>query len=550
MDGRYAEEETITRCLVEFDLGKKSALILYDDGDIDIDVSELSHKYKVGTFYTFNMFDHFADDGHSWKGPSLNEYAKCNNDKKLKEYLDERRLPTKKDCTSDADCGLYNNTYFGIVTACHKEDWDCIEKAEQNNRGSYGHGPGPAPRESFYVICQGGECIKEMNCSVCNSEITRKNCAEVQYVTGGSWQCARIGSCGCKIGCSNESDGVCPHLLCEDYVDDTDREIPYSICCYHKEYFDADCCQAAGKYWIKTNQGYVCSDKDYNPGCNPGQECSATSDGCCPNWCIIGTDADCCKQAGKYWLTNSWGGSACYNADYNRGCSPSNDCETKGDGCCPNWCSAGSDIDCCKQEGKYWLTELSGSEGCYDSHYSKGCSPESECEIFGDGCCPNWCSAGSDADCCKQAGKYWLTTSWGSYICSNQSNYNSSCLANSDCEIVGDGCCPSWCALAIDIDCCQQAGGNWQEAEYGFSCFLKNQENRTAQTKTCKLSLPDGECPSWCQYYEDADCCNEVGGYIIPGNYEFGPACAIDCPKVDCDDSLNHGFIHSVISSK
>jgi|GEM_PF-6615718 len=76
------------------------------------------------------------------------------------------------------------------------------------------------------------------------------------------------------------------------------------------------------------------------------------------------------------------------------------------DGYCPSGCSAGSDADCCLNAGKYWLKTPSGY-GCYDSNYNPGCIAGQACGVTTDGCCPNWCSAGSDADCCTQSGKCW-----------------------------------------------------------------------------------------------------------------------------------------------
>jgi len=39
------------------------------------------------------------------------------------------------------------------------------------------------------------------------------------------------------------------------------------------------------------------------------------------------------------------------------------ECSTKTDNICPAWCSAGSDYDCCIQAGKVWAD----GRGCYDA---------------------------------------------------------------------------------------------------------------------------------------------------------------------------------------
>ncbi len=81
-------------------------------------------------------------------------------------------------------------------------------------------------------------------------------------------------------------------------------------------------------------------------------------------------------------------------------------CSLVQDGCCPSSCSAGSDVDCCEDAGKCWVE----TRGCYDDcELGEGnCSIQLNCEVTNDGCCPDWCAAGSDKDCCENAGKCWI----------------------------------------------------------------------------------------------------------------------------------------------
>ena len=91
-------------------------------------------------------------------------------------------------------------------------------------------------------------------------------------------------------------------------------------------------------------------------------------------------------------------------------------CGTSLNGVCPATCSAGSDADCCKNSGKFWLKTSLGY-GCYSSNYNPGCYGNEACGSQTDGCCPNWCAAGSDADCCINLGKNWVKNSLGYYNC-------------------------------------------------------------------------------------------------------------------------------------
>jgi hypothetical protein len=130
----------------------------------------------------------------------------------------------------------------------------------------------------------------------------------------------------------------------------------------------------------------------------------------------VGTDADCCLSTysnGHVLLANLYSQCtyACYNASYNQGVSPCQKCDSDNgyvaDGACPNWCSPGTDIDCCQSAGKCWLA----GKGCYDT-CSLGvgtCTQSSACSGNSDGCCPAWCAAGSDADCCLNSGKCWVS---------------------------------------------------------------------------------------------------------------------------------------------
>jgi hypothetical protein len=81
-------------------------------------------------------------------------------------------------------------------------------------------------------------------------------------------------------------------------------------------------------------------------------------------------------------------------------------CSWTADGICPSGCAAGSDADCCTQAGKFILMANLGDSpsscapGCYSTNYTLGTTPCLSCSgNISDGACPNWCVASSDADC-------------------------------------------------------------------------------------------------------------------------------------------------------
>jgi len=109
----------------------------------------------------------------------------------------------------------------------------------------------------------------------------------------------RADSYNCTNGCL---DGACIQQQNQTYTCTSyyDQACPASCAAGS----DADCCSNAGKYWLQTNSGYGCYDTNYNTGCSAGKPCSNTSDQCCPNWCAAGSDIDCCTQAQKCWIEN------------------------------------------------------------------------------------------------------------------------------------------------------------------------------------------------------------------------------------------------------
>ena len=137
--------------------------------------------------------------------------------------------------------------------------------------------------------------------------------------------------------------------------------------------------------------------------------CNKISDDVCPDFCSVGTDADCCTDKGYFWLQKSATSFGCYNKDYPAGCSPGQGCnKTTEDGCCQPWCTTNYDVDCCTDRGYFWLQKTATGYGCSNKDYGAGCSPGQGCNKILDGCCQPWCSLGTDADCCATKPGYCM----------------------------------------------------------------------------------------------------------------------------------------------
>jgi len=153
--------------------------------------------------------------------------------------------------------------------------------------------------------------------------------------------------------------------------------------------------------------------KSINDNCAP-YSCSGTSDGCCPTGCSTGSDIDCCTNAGMNWSASL---NSCYSGfGTGSNCNAQSTCSALvhgiADGCCPSGCSIGSDIDCCTNAGKNW-SETPYGPSCYSGPIT--CNISASCSGVSDGCCPNWCLTGSDIDCCTNAGKNWSVSANSCY---------------------------------------------------------------------------------------------------------------------------------------
>ncbi|MBI2172639.1 MAG: hypothetical protein HYT73_00310 [Candidatus Aenigmarchaeota archaeon] len=105
------------------------------------------------------------------------------------------------------------------------------------------------------------------------------------------------------------------------------------------------------------------------------------------------------------------------------------------------------------------------------------------CSTTSDGVCPSGCAAGSDADCCTNAGKKW----YSGYGC-----YDASAPAPATCSVTSDGICPGNCAAGSDYDCCTNSGKYW----YDNGCFSTPKQTSTSTGSSSNTSTATTSCPA------------------------------------------------------
>lgn len=250
----------------------------------------------------------------------------------------------------------------------------------------------------------------------------------------------------CPLGCR---DGACMKEECKYlyWFDDNSRECGYKQFCGFYMYYGLrtfasreECYIALNATTTTTLQNWFCNDTDwFGSGDYQHLQRLMTKGVCADNY---GVNEDKCLDSNRlvdytceplmqepkrcgyttYYCT-SYGFAGCSNGacfNYTNSTTTSSTttigCSSYPDGACPSYCSMGVDYDCCANYGYYWLQTPWGY-GCYNSTYNPGCGAGQQCSSSSDGCCPNWCSAGSDADCCSQQGKCWSGTSC--YTCYN-----------------------------------------------------------------------------------------------------------------------------------
>ncbi len=181
---------------------------------------------------------------------------------------------------------------------------------------------------------------------------------------------------GSNEGCVNEEYPGCSEMFSNYEVGDL---LSFLTQCRYASKADPsidyntveDCC-------LKWDTNNECENLNIDLPPLPEGTCSGTErDNVCPVGCYESNDIDCDDLAV---------------------CSDN-------DGECSEGCDTVNDKDCCEEKGSggYWLETPTGF-GCYPGDYNKGCSPGQECNIkFNDECCPNWCTNIDDADCggCK-----------------------------------------------------------------------------------------------------------------------------------------------------
>jgi len=217
-----------------------------------------------------------------------------------------------QNCT-ETDGGRYDYYTKGTITTQQGSSADfCVSPTMLvENYCDYSYYPPYQGRSDSYTCpngCQDGACLEQAQCTNECSYEGQTQCTSTEHIKKCSSSfdndpCLEWGDstyCGSGYACSNNTCIQQPAANCTSYYD----QVCPASCSAGS---DADCCASAGKYWLQTNSGYGCYDSNYNPGCSAGKPCSDASDQCCPNWCAAGSDMDCCLQAGKNWTQ-----SGCY----------------------------------------------------------------------------------------------------------------------------------------------------------------------------------------------------------------------------------------------
>ena len=170
------------------------------------------------------------------------------------------------------------------------------------------------------------------------------------------------------------------------------------------------------------------------------------ADGCCPAGCSHTTDSDCSATCGDG------------NLDMNETCDPQLTC--------PMVCD---DNNVCTTD------YLTGSAA--NCNAACATSPINACS-GGDGCCPVGCTSNNDSDCNPSCGNGVIesgetcdpkascpTSCNDSNACTQNVLTGSSTTCNATCSYPmitacasGDGCCPSACSYANDMDCTPPSG--------------------------------------------------------------------------------------------
>jgi len=212
-------------------------------------------------------------------------------------------------------------------------------------------------------------------------------------------------------------------------------------------------------------------------------------DGCCPAACDTTSDNDCSAACGNGVL------------DPGETCDPPSTCPTScGDGDpCTTDTMTGSAANC----NAYCLNDLIFS-----------CSG-------GDGCCPVGCDSGNDSDCSATCGNGIVdagetcdppsscpTSCYDADDCTSDALIGSASTCTAQCPYNaitscggGDGCCPSGCNQANDIDCNASCGNNICEP-----------------SEACGTS---GECASDCNCNISTDPCDGYAGHYCGATGQF-----------------------------
>ena len=455
------------------------------------------------------------------------------------------------------------------------------------------------PPGSCPVSCDdGNNCtVDTMTGNAANCNVA---CSNVSIVS-----CAGGDGC-CPAGCDAVSDGDCSSSCGNSVVEPGETCDPPGTCPTSCD--DGNSC---------TNDSITGSAANCNVACSNSTIVScADGDGCCPAGCDQTTDDDCSASCGNSVVeagetcdppgscpTSCDDGNACTNdsmtgsaATCNAACSNQSivSC-TNADGCCPAGCDAASDDDCsascgnsvvepgetCDPPGSCPTSCDDGNACTNDSMTGSAANCNVACTnssivscANGDSCCPAGCDQTTDGDCSASCGNSAVeagetcdppsscpTDCDDGNACTGDTMTGSAANCNVACSNVaivscadGDGCCPTGCDTASDIDCSASCGNDVVDA--GETCDPPSTcptdcddsnvctlDAMTGSAATCNAACSntvivscandDGCCPAACDVSSDNDCSTTCGD----GNVDVGETCDPpgSCPT-DCDD--------------
>ncbi len=408
---------------------------------------------------------------------------------------------------SSQDCNV--SCEYLPITACVSDDGccppGCNTVTDNDCTANCGNG----------VIEAGETCDPPATCpsscddgNPCSQDSAEGSAAECNLLCTHAEILACLDADGCcPAGCAFATDNDCSASCNDGVIDPGETCDPAATC--PTDCDDNNPCSQDSMSGSPENCNSLCSHFMITACLN--------DDGCCPSLCDAVRDNDCQPSCGN-WVVESGetcdpsircpydcdDGNACTRGILNgdkRECTAACSYETitaciAGDDCCPAGCHSGNDDDC----------SLSCGDGVID--FDETCDPPSSC--------PTTCD---DGDSCSQ------DTMVGS-----RNNCNVACVhvAIELCQD-GDGCCPTYCHARTDADCSSACGNGridlGETCDPPSSCPSSCDDGNICTTD--RMSGTAADCSAYCHHGSISEC---ISGDLC---------CPVGCSKETDADCLN-----------